>query len=109
MMDDLEQHLQRARLAEPSADLDRRIEAAFSARRNPPAVAVVSMRHWWLGAIAAGLSLAAGLVVSIRREPPRPETVVYQIEAEGRLRDMLLNVAPEPEGLPNFAGRGTSP
>lgn len=110
-MDDLEQRLQRARLTEPSEELDRHVEAAFrSARRNPPAVAVLSKRHWWLGAVAAGLSLAAGLLVSIRREPPvSPSPVVYQIEPEGRLRDMLLNVASEPEGLPNFALRGTSP
>lgn len=110
-MDDLEQRLQRARRAEPSADLDRRIEAVFrSVRPNAPAVAVLSARYWWLGAVAAGLSLAAGLLVSTRREPPAaaPVPVVYHIEAEGRLRDLLVNAA-DVDVLPRYAAPVPAP
>lgn len=104
MMDDLEQRLQAAPLAEPSAELDRRIDAALrAARETGPSGVVSAGPKWWLGAVAAGLSLAAGLLVSIHRAPPRPAPVVYHIEAEGRLRDMLLNPASAREALPQFS------
>lgn len=109
MMDDLEQRLRAARLTEPSPGLDRRIEAAFREVRRDPRPTDHPHPRWWLGALAAGLSLAAGLLVSIRPTPPPPRPVVYQIEAEGRLRDLLLNPAGNTEALPRFQLPGTLP
>ena len=77
MMDDLEQRLQRARRTEPSADLDRHIEGIFHpARANAPAVAALSARNWWLGAVAAGLSLGVTAVMAQQAAAPAPAEIV---------------------------------
>ena len=108
-MNGLEQKLSSLRLAEPSADLDRRMAAAFlsagrTRKRSPKAV------FWWpLAAMAAAGVMTALLVVAPRRSGPAPQTVVYQLAAQGRMRQMLLNPAPSRDGLPRLVVRVEPP
>ncbi len=89
-MDDLEQQLQRARLATPSADLDRRIEATFAAaRRREHRSFAPSL--WHALAVLATAGSATLLFLSIRSTPPVSTPTVYTVEAEGQMRAMLTN------------------
>ena len=102
MMDELEAQLKRARRAAPSAELDRRLEAAFAAARRRRSASHRGA-FWWSTAIVATLGAAAALVlVASHRPVPAPTVAVYHIEAEGRLRDMLLNPTAPREIAPQF-------
>ncbi|HWA86581.1 MAG TPA: hypothetical protein VG710_10190 [Opitutus sp.] len=101
MMNELEQRLKNARLAPPSAALERRIEDAFANARRRRRAARQGALWWWTAALATAGGMAALLVVSARRSFPAPVAAVYQIEAEGRLREMLLNPPPPEAGLPS--------
>jgi hypothetical protein len=109
-MDELEHRLQSQRLAAPSADLDRRIGEAFAIahavaeeRRRPPL-------WWWLVPTAVAVSSAAMLLVALPRVRPPVATTVHRIEAEGRLREMLLNsVADSHSAPPAFVVRIDAP
>lgn len=111
-MDELEQKLKAMRLAAPSTDLDRRMDDVFSmaAARNQKG----SRRpvfYWWLAAVTAGSGMAALFVVAPRRSPSTPETVavVYHIEAQGRMRQMLFNPAASQDQPPRFLLRDSTP
>lgn len=100
-MDDHEQKLKHARLAAPSAALERRIEATFAAarrREKAPKPAV----WWWLAALATFGGVTALVVISPRRSVPTTEVTIYRIEPEGRLREILLNPAISREPAPQF-------
>jgi len=106
-MDELEQKLREARLAEPSADLDRRIAAAFGAARPPVASPRRLGLAWWLAAAAAGGVAALVWLTPEPAAPARRETI-YRFEAQGRMRDMLLNAPGNGDITPAFviqAGR----
>ncbi len=105
-MNDLEQRLQSMRLAAPSADLDRRLDDAFRAagragqRSRKPV-------FWWsfAAATAAVATAAAVLLMWPRRPEPVPRQVVYRVEAQGRLRQLLLDPAGRRDERPNWVAQ----
>ena len=99
-MDDLEQRLESLRLASPSASLDRRIEETFAAARRNATVERAPGLLWWLTRVVAGAGVAVLILVAILRPVPPAAPVVYRVEAEGRLRDMLLNTVVEHDRPP---------
>ncbi len=92
-MNELEQRLKSARLAAPSAELDRHLEAAFLAARRKATGSRPAVLTWWLTAVTAAAGLAALLLLGSHRSPPAPDAVVYRFEAQGRMLPMLLNPA----------------
>jgi len=107
-MNELEQRLKTARLLEPSGNLDRRIDEAFDAARK--GARGPRLAPWLWGAGAAAAAAAAGLVLfaghwSRRVPPPAGRAIVYQVEAQGRLRDLLVTPAGTRGGPPPFAIR----
>lgn len=93
-MKEFEQKLCSLRLAEPSSKLDRRIEESFSAAERKAQARVRKAAWWWL----LGPAIAAGGVITVLALSPRPAPVragivVYRVEAQGRLREMLLQPA----------------
>jgi len=101
-MNEIEQRLKAARLPEPSVDLDRRLEDAFETARERARGSRHASWWWGVGAVAAaGLVVVAGLMS--RRVPPSPppgRAIVYQVEAQGRLRDLLVTPAGTRGGPP---------
>jgi hypothetical protein len=92
-MDEIERRLLTQRLAAPSAGLDRRIAGSF-------AVARATRRGSLLVWCSLATALAAGVVVAFfapaRRDVPTlSQTVVHHFEAQGLLREMLLNPTDE--------------
>jgi len=87
-MNDLENKLASLPLTAPSAELDRRLDAAFATAAASFPARTVSFR-WSLAALAvAGAAAALALLL---RSPslPTPQ-IVYRIEARGPLRELLL-------------------
>jgi hypothetical protein len=107
-MDDYEQKLKHTRLVAPSAALDRRIEDTFAAARRRREEARKSEFWWWLAALATVGGMTALVVISPRRSFPATEVAVYRIEAQGRLREILLNPAISREPAPQFIVRETT-
>ena len=66
-----------------------------------PLFAALTQAANLIGLVLVAGGMAALLVVSARRSFPAPVAAVYQIEAEGRLREMLLNPPPPEAGLPS--------
>lgn len=99
-MDELEQRLQSMRRARPSAHLDCRMQEAFDVAHSIAARKRSSRFWWWLMPAAAACSMAAITLVLFPRRQPEPAPVVHRIEAEGRLRDMLLNSVAERDATP---------
>lgn len=104
-MDDLEQKLRSARLAAPSANLDRRLDDAFRAARRPRARSHRAWFWWSLGGVTTAAAMTTLLFMSIHRPRPAPRQVVYRIEARGALRQMLLGPAASRAGRPHFVVR----
>lgn len=100
-MDEIEQKLKNARLAVPSAGLDRRVAESVAAARRRQQAAPGGF-WWWAVAVTAIGGMAVMFTVSAPRSRPAPTVVVYQIEAQGRLREMLLNPAATGEAAPPF-------
>jgi hypothetical protein len=101
-MDELEHKLKQAYLAAPSAELDWRVEAAFAAVRRRAETSRRPEFWWCLAALATAGGMAALLVVSAHRPLPASAVAVYHIEAEGRLREMLLDTSAPRDVLPQF-------
>jgi hypothetical protein len=101
-MDELEHKLKQARLAAPSAELDRRIGAAFATARRRRETSRRPEFWWWVAALATAGGMAALLVVSAHRPLPASAVAVYHVEAEGRLREMLLDSSAPQDVLPRF-------
>ena len=99
-MDSLEQQLQRARLLAPSPEFDRRIEALFTSARQRS-----SFHHRWAPqdwlTLVASAGLAAVFVLSVHLTSPSRQMTVYETEAKGHLREMLLAPAETIE-MPEF-------
>lgn len=93
-MTDLEQRLQALRPAAPSAALDRRLDQAFAAARRRAGDPRRAAYWWWLALSSAAAAAVALLFVAPRRPAPPPVEIVYHVEAQGRLRDMLLTPGP---------------
>ncbi len=93
-MDELEQKLAEMRLAAPSEELDRRIDETFRAARNVGRGTRQIGFWWWLAGTTTAGGVAALLVfTSLPSSRMKPVPVVYRIEAQGRLREMLLNAS----------------
>jgi hypothetical protein len=110
-MDDFEQKLAARRLAQPSAELDRRVDDAFRAARGAAHPARKFAGWWWLAA-ATAFGGAAALVLVSTRQPTRVVVsvpVVYRVEAQGQVREMLLNPETEPEQPPPFTVSADTP
>jgi hypothetical protein len=90
-MDELEQKLKSARLAPPSEELERRMDEVFSIAHRSPVESRQRLYWWYLSAVIAGTGMAAVLIVTPRRLFPVPEETLYHIEAQGQMREMLLN------------------
>ena len=101
MSDNLEQQLRAARRVEPSRELDRRMDELFAA----PPVRARTRRWWALLLPAAGVAAAFALIrFSPKTEivpvpPAAPDRIVYQVEARGLMREMLVPSA-HPPALP---------
>lgn len=94
-MNDLETKLPGFPLDPPSHQLDRRMEELFAAVTSGRPAARRS-RWWWLALPAVGTIAASFFLMSRPRiAPPQIEPVLYQIEAQGLMRDWLLNPPPE--------------
>jgi len=104
-MDEFEEKLKALRLAEPSGEMEQRVDAAFLAaiertRRKPRR----PRSWWWFVALASAGGLAAVLSVAplhSRREAIPSETV-YRFEAQGLMREMLLNSSSRQPEAPHF-------
>lgn len=108
-MDELEQKLKHTRLAVPSAELDRRIDDAVAAAWRRRKASRKAAFWWWTAALATAGSITALLVVSTRRSFPAPEVALYRIEAQGRMREMLLNSTMTRDASPQFVFRVNTP
>jgi hypothetical protein len=108
-MSELERILANLRLAAPSAALDRRMSDMFSATtRTPPSLRRTSL-GWWLGALAATGAVVTLLLVSPWPLHPRPEQIVYRIEAKGPMRQLLLEPPASANRLPRLVVNGSTP
>jgi hypothetical protein len=107
-MDDLEQRLKRMSLTAPSARLDQRIAEAVAAARRRQQTPRLAPSWWWTMPLAMAAGMAALFVVSERRSFP-PEVTVYRIEAQGHMREMLLNPATTREAAAQFVFSVNSP
>ena len=108
-MNELEQKLKSADLAAPSAELDRRIDAAFSVARRTGNGSRKPAFWWWLTAATAAGVFTALFIVSPRSSSPVPGRMVYRIEAQGCMREMLLNSTAIRREQPRFDLRVTTP
>lgn len=108
-MDQFEQTLKDARLSEPSSDLDRRINNAFAAARGRRSKPRGTRLWWWMAALLTAGSGAILIFVSAHRSLPASEVIVYEIEAQGRLREMLLNPRTTDGAAPQFVYRSKTP
>jgi hypothetical protein len=100
-MNEIEQKIKNARLAMPSAELDRRIAGSVAVARRRQQVPRGGF-WWWAAALTAAGGVAAMLMFFAPRSLPAPAVAVYQIEAQGRLREMLLNPPATREVAPPF-------
>lgn len=101
-MTELERNLASLRLAAPSAALDRRMSDTFSAAaRTAPSSHRTSL-WWWLAALTAAGAATVLLLFAPGSRPPRPERLVYRIEAKGPLRRLLLDPPASASDLPHF-------
>ena len=87
MSDDFEKQLRTVRLAVPSLELDRRIEAVLGPARRA--------RHWWWLCALPAAGAAAALALIFQRPSPVPVAVrdqplVFKIQPSGLMRDLLL-------------------
>ncbi len=89
-MNDLEQELSALPLAAPSADLDRRLRDAFAVAARTPKPARTATLWWWLATATVAGAATAMLLLSLRPPPPSAPQIVYRIEAQGRMRQLLL-------------------
>lgn len=108
-MDELEQKLKHTRLAVPSVELDRRIDDAVAVARRRRNASRKAAFWWWTAALASAGTMTALLVISMRRSFPAPEVALYRIEAQGRMREMLLNSTMTRDAAPQFAFRVNTP
>lgn len=108
-MDELEQRLERMRLAGPSDGLDRRIAAAVAAARRRRPASRRAVFWWWAVALGAAGGLAALLVVVSRRPPPAPAVAIYRVEAQGHMRDLLLGPETTRAAAPPFSFHVNTP
>ncbi len=113
-MDPIERELRAAKRSRPSPALDRRVEAAFAAARRRSRTRTSPWPWLWL-ATFAGTGIAAVLFIVLARpgspaarpsglvaSAPQSPADVYTFEAEGRLREMLLDPAARRHGPPEF-------
>ncbi len=88
MNDDLEPRLRALRLAEPSAEHDRRMTELFANFAATPN----ARPGWWLALVAPLAGVAAALAMFTlpgeRYAPPEP--LLYRIEPEGLMRELLM-------------------
>ena len=108
-MNDLEQNLSNMRLSGPSADLDRRMSETLRAVAPTPRSSH-GLGPWWrLLAFAAAPAAAVFLLVYLAPRQHQPESIVYRIEARGRLRQLLLEPPSTADSQPRFTIIGSTP
>jgi len=101
-MNELENRLQRKQLAGPSAALDRRVAALLHAASTQAIRPRASRQPWWLVTAFAATAAAMMFVVTLGPGRSEPAPVVYRIEANTAVRDLLLGPVPPPP-FPPFA------
>jgi hypothetical protein len=106
-MNELEQDLRAMRLAAPSAELDRRLMDAFAAAGRTRRPALKATPWWWLAAVTTAGAVAALLLAWPSSAASSP--VVYRIEAQGRMRALLLEPPAGRERPPRFVLRAGAP
>ena len=108
-MDELEHRLKEACLPEPSAELERRMSDVFAAARERQDRSRNTLRWWWMAALTGATVAAALVAVSPRRSLPKAEVMVHEVEAHGRMREMLLNPTTIDGSQPQFVFRVSTP
>jgi hypothetical protein len=108
-MNELERNLANLRLAAPSAALDRRMSDTFSVAARTVSLSRRTSFWWWLAALAASGAVGALLLVSPWPLHPRPEQIVYRIEAKGPMRLLLLEPPASANRLPRLVVNGSTP
>lgn len=101
-MNELEENLQAMRLSAPSADLDRRIDDAFTAVARNRHLSRKKMIWLWLPALGACGVAAALFLVWTQSSRPSSKQITYRIEAQGRMRLLLLNPPSSANPAPRF-------
>lgn len=89
-MNELEQKLGALPLAVPSADLDRRMVETFMAVRRIRKRSSKAAFWWWVAAFSVAGGVAASLVVSLIPSHPEPDPIIYRLEPQGRMLDLLV-------------------
>jgi hypothetical protein len=108
-MSEFERDLANLRLAAPSAALDRRMHDTFSAAtRTSSSPRRTSLGWQFVGLVAIGAAVAL-LLVSPWPLHPRPEQIVYRIEAKGPMRQLLLEPPASASRLPRLVVNGSTP
>lgn len=98
-MNDFEKQLKDIHLDAPSPQLDRRMQELFTIGPARPS----SVRWWWMALPAAGAVAASLLLMSHQPErPPQPQTLVYRVEAQGAMREWLLELPVESQTPPRM-------
>ncbi len=102
-MNELEQQLKTQRLAAPSTALDQRISDAFAAvARSRQSSRNRQIIWWWFSAFAACGATAALFLSGTLWRHPTPKQITYRIEAQGRLRLLLLEPPASANRVPRF-------
>jgi len=108
-MNDLEQKLKNMRLADPSADLDRRMNETLGAVARTPLSSRGLGRWLQVSAWAASGAAAVFLLVLLAARKNKPEPIVYRIEAKDSLRLLLLTPPSTADTQPRFIINGSAP
>jgi hypothetical protein len=101
-MNELERDLKAARLAAPSSAFDHRMNELFAAAAHSRPSRRKATLPWWLAGLTAFGAAAASLLVAPLPHPLPPAPIDYRIEAQGRMRQLLLDPPTNANQLPRF-------
>ena len=108
-MNELERDLKAARLAAPSSAFDHRMNELFAAAAHSRPSRRKATLPWWLAGLTAFGAAAASLLVAPLPHPLPPAPIDYRIEAQGRMRQLLLDPPTSANQLPRFVMTGSVP
>ena len=108
-MKDIEQRLRDMHLAGPSADLDHRLSKMFGAVAQSTSTSR-SPVSWWRLLVLVGAGAAVVFVlIQLTTGGHQTEPLVIRIEAQGQLRQLLLEPPSGANNPPCFQVNGSNP